>query len=138
MFERKPTINNNTKPAASGSGGVSTRNPFAAVIDACGQSARAYEPVNANRVVDWYAAMPELIEAIARMLSTQGEKNTEQFFMYPAAGAFARQLGDQFRRYKDVCDDARLAFERAHADDLERIRNPRRFQERWDIAANRE
>lgn len=142
LGRRKPTINQTglkASPASRlGSAPASGRNPFAAVIEACGQAAHGYSPDNALRVIDWYEGMPELIDAVAGMLRAQGGKNTEEFFLYPAAGEFAQRLGDQFLSYKGPCEDARGAFERSHAEDLERIRNPKHRQDRWDIAANRE
>lgn len=107
-------------------------NPFAAVIEACGTAAQGYSPDNAQRVVDWYEAMPELIGAIAGMLKAQGAKTTEEFYLHPAAGEFAAALGDQFLRYQDACDNARHAFERAHEADLARIRDPRPHEAKWN------
>lgn len=113
-------------------------NPFQAVIEACEQAAQAYTPENAMRVIEWYDGMPELIEAFAGMLSSQGAQTVDEFYLYPAAGEFAQKLGDNFRRYSEPCEEARNAFESVHKDDLQRIRDPQRNQERWDIAANRE
>lgn len=113
-------------------------NPFAAVIEACGTSAQGYSPDNALRVMEWYEAMPDLIDAIAGMLQRQGAQTVEEFYLYPAAGEFAHALGNQFLRYKDPCDAARHAFEVAHAEDIERVKNPQRHQEKWDITLNRE
>ena len=113
-------------------------NPFASVIDAAHQAAQGYSPDNALRVIDSYEGMPELIDAIATMLKVQGAKTTEEYYLYPSAGEFAAALGDQFRHYKDPCAAAQRAFEHAHAEDLERIRNPQLNQQKWDISANQE
>lgn len=118
--------------------GDTVPNPFAGVIEACHTAAQGYSPDNALRVIEWYEAMPELIDAIAAMLKAQGGKTVEEFFLYPAAGEFAQSLGDQFNFYREPCEAARLAFERAHADDLKRIRDPQRNQEKWDISASRD
>ena len=139
-LRRRPTINQTgLRPTTdTPTHAMSARNPFAAVIEACGQAAQSYEPGNALRVIDWYEGMPALIEAVAGMLRQQGGKTTEQFYLYPAAAEFAGRLGEQFLAYRDPCGSARDAFERAHAEDLERIRNPKQHQEKWDISANRE
>lgn len=140
-IRRRPTINaTGLKVSAASTIGrtASGRNPFAAVVEACGQVAQAYTPENALRVVDWYEGMPELIEAIAGMLRAQGRKNTEEFFLYPAAGEFASTLGDKFLHYAGPCQDARAAFQAAHAEDLERIRNPKPHQAKWDLSLNAE
>lgn len=113
-------------------------NPFAAVIESCGQAASSYSPDNALRVMDWYQAMPELIEAVSRMLDMQGAKTVEEFYLLPAAGEFAQRLGRQFAMYKGPCEEARSAFERVHAEDIDKVKNPQRNQERWDISANRD
>lgn len=140
-FRRRPTINKTGLKASSAARlgtTASGQNPFAAVIEACGTAAQGYSPENAVRAIAWYEGMPELIDAISGMLRAQGGKNTEEFFMYPAAGEFARALGDQFQAYKGPCENARQAFEMAHVEDLERIRNPKAHQEKWDIAANKD
>lgn len=137
---RRPAINQTglTPSGQLGSSPSSGRNPFAAVIEACGQATQGYSPDNALRVIDWYEGMPELIEAVAGMLRAQGAKTTEEFYLYPAAAEFAGRLGEQFLAYRDPCASARDAFEKAHAEDLERIRDPKQHQEKWDISANRE
>lgn len=141
-IRRRPKINQTGMRASSGtqlgSAPVSGRNPFAAVIEACGQAAQSYSPDNALRVIDWYEGMPALVDAISGMLTTQGARNTEEFFLYPAAGEFAARLGSHFHAYKGPCEDARAAFERAHLEDLEKLRNPKSHQEKWDLSANRE
>jgi len=107
-------------------------NPFDAVIDACGTATHSYSPDDALRVIDWYRGMPDLIEAVAQMLTAQGAKTTEEFYLHPAAGQFAMGLGDQLRLYSEACHAARAAFERAHAADLDRIRNPRPHEAKWN------
>jgi hypothetical protein len=141
-MRRRPKINATGLRASRGtqlgSAPVSGHNPFAAVIEACAQAAQAYSPDNALRVIDWYEGMPGLVDAISAMLTTQGARNTEEFFLYPAAGEFAARLGAQFQAYKGPCEDARATFERAHIEDLEKLRNPKAHQEKWDLSANRE
>lgn len=141
-IRRRPSINNTGLRASSagqlGRTSASGRNPFAAVIEAAGQAAQAYDPENAVTVIDWFEAMPELIDAMSGMLKAQGDKNTEDFFLYPAAAEFARALGARFQSYKGPCEEARHAFETAHAEDLERIRNPKPNQVKWDIDRNPE
>ena len=113
-------------------------NPFAAVIESCGQAASSYSPDNALRVIDLYRGMPELIDAISAMFKIQAEKTDAEFYLFPAAAEFLNALGAQFQAYKGPCDAARAAFERAHADDIERVLNPQRNQEKWDISRNRD
>lgn len=113
-------------------------NPFAAVIEACGQSAHGYSPDNALRVIEWYEGMPELIEAIAGMLRHQGAKTLEEFFLYPQAGEFAQKLGALFLHYKDPCEQAHHAFATAHAKDIARVKDPQRNQYKWDISLNKD
>lgn len=141
-LRRRPQINNTGLRASAssrlGTTPASGRNPFAAVIEACQQAAQAYDPENAVRAIDWYEGMPEMVDALSSMLHAQGVKNTEDFYMYPAAGEFAMALGGKFQAYKGPCEEARHAFEVAHAEDLERIRNPKPNQRKWDISSNTE
>jgi hypothetical protein len=98
--------------------------PFGASIEGCGQDAQRYSPDNALRVIEWYEGMSSLIDAVSRMLTQQGEKTTEEFYLYPGAAQFARELG--------------RAFLRAHEKDLQRVLQPQRNQYKWDITQNQE
>jgi hypothetical protein len=139
---RRPQINKTglARSSASqlGSAPASGRTPFAPVIEACGQAARGYSPDNAQRAIEWYEGMPQLIEAIAAMFAAHAEKNAEDFYLYPAAAEIANALGTKFLAYRGPCDDARSAFEAAHAEDLAKLRDPKRHQEKWDILVNRD
>lgn len=136
---RKP-IPTGTGSSSNGSGGsfAASRTPHAGVIEACGQSAHAYSPENALRVIELYNGVGEFIQAGSQMLKIQGQKTVEEFYLHPGAGEMLLALGDQLAKYRSVVDDARSAFEQLHEKDLERIRNPQHGQERWDIAANRD
>jgi hypothetical protein len=112
--------------------------PFGASLEGCGQDAQRYSPDNALRVIEWYEGMSSLIDAVSRMLTQQGEKTTEEFYLYPGAAQFARELGRAFLRYKDPCDAAKAAFVRAHEKDLQRVLQPQRNQYKWDITQNQE
>lgn len=139
---RRPTINKTglarTGASQLGSAPASGRTPFQAVIEACGQSASSYTPANALRVIEWYEGMPQLIEALAGMFAAHAVKNQEDFYLYPSAGEIANALGVKFAAYRGPCEDARAAFEAAHAEDLTKLRDPKRHQELWDLSLNRE
>jgi hypothetical protein len=142
MKIRRPQINSTglarTSAARLGSAPASGRTPFAAVIEACGVAATAYSPDNAQRAIEWYEGMPQLIEAIASMFAAHAVRNAEDFYLYPAAADIANALGAKFAAYRGPCDDARAAFEAAHAEDLAKLRDPKRNQEKWDILVNKD
>lgn len=123
---------------ATGAFFAASRTPHAAVVEACSQSAHTYQPENALRVVELYTGAGESIDAMSTMLRVQGKKTVEEFYLHPGVGELLVAMGDQLAKYRAVVDDARAAFENLHKEDLERIRNPQRGQERWDIAVNRE
>lgn len=141
-IKRRPQINNTgLAPSATsrlGTAPSTGRNPFQSVIEACHQSAAAFDPENALRTIEWYESLPQLVAALSEMLGAQGKKLVEHFYLYPTAGEFAEALGGKFLAYTGPCEDARAAFEAAHAEDLERIRNPKPNQQKWDILANQE
>lgn len=136
---RRPTINKTglARTGASKLGNTSSGpSPFAAVVEACGTAASSYSPENALRAIAWYEGMPELIEALCGMFGAHARKNEEDFYLYPAAAEIANALAVKFAAYKGPCEDARGAFESAHAEDLEKIRDPKPNQAKWDISAN--
>lgn len=138
---RRPTINKtglaSTGASRLGNTPTSGPSPFAPVIEACAVAAQSYTPENALRAIAWYEGMPELIEALAGMFAAHARKNQEDFYLYPAAAEIANALGMKFAAYKGPCEDARAAFESAHAEDLTKIRDPKPNQDKWDIVKNR-
>lgn len=139
---RRPTINKTglarTGASQLGSAPASGRTPFAPVIEACGQAAQSYSPENALRAIEWYEGLPQLIEAISSMLGAHARKNQEDFYLYPAAAEIANALATKFLAYQPAVEDARGAFEGAHAEDLAKLRDPKPNQFKWDLTLNRE
>jgi hypothetical protein len=137
---RRPTINKTglarTGASRLANSPTSGPSPFAPVIEACATAAQSYSPENALRAIAWYEGMPQLIEALAGMFAAHARKNQEDFYLYPAAAEIANALGVKFAAYKGPCEDARAAFEAAHAEDLTKIRDPKPNQDKWDIVAN--
>jgi hypothetical protein len=111
-------------------------NPFAAVIEAL--SASQLDPHNARRVQEWYEGMPEFVSAVQAMFDRHSSALEEEFFMDPAPAQYAKGLGAVFGRFHEPVTNAGALFGSAHRDDLDKINNPQRNQEKWDISANQE
>lgn len=111
--------------------------PFTALIEAM-SAAASWHPTNAKSVIAWYQGLADLERTHAAMLTAHGRAVTEEFYMDPAAGEFARALGDVFARYGESVDVAAGVFHRVHKDDIDRITEPRPHAEAWDISANRD
>lgn len=110
---------------------------FGPLIEAM-SAASNWHPENAKSVLAWYEGLAALEQAHAAMLRAHGRAVTEEFYMDPAAGAYASELGDQFGRYGDSVGNAAAVFHRVHAEDIRRITEPAPNQAKWDIGANRD
>lgn len=111
-------------------------NPFAPVIEAL--AACKLNPENARRVQQWYEGMPEFVAAVQSMFDGHADELENEFYMDPAPAQYAKGLGAVFGRFREPAANAGALFAAAHHDDLERINNPQRHQEKWDISANQE
>lgn len=111
-------------------------NPYDDVIEAL--SARTLTPENARRVIDYVMGLPDLIQAAADRLSRDGKAYVEDFPSEPQAGEVAIELGTQMARMQGPVQEFMSVFHRVHERDLRRLEEPRKHEEAWDVASNRE
>lgn len=143
MATRKPANGSQGKPGGytpppAGNGLASGPNPFAAVIDAMAACKSQFDPHNALAVERWFAGLTDFVDGVVDMMTGHGSKLTEDFYLDPAAGQYATGLSGVFARFQEPVAAAAATFARVHADDLEKIHNPKQHQHKWDISANRD
>lgn len=109
-------------------------NPYTGAIEALGGR---ISTENALRVLDYVTGLPDLIEAMSLRLARDGSAYLEDFPSAPAAGQVAVSLADQMRRMHGPIQQFSKVFERVHAKELERIRNPRKGEVKWDVSKNK-
>lgn len=109
-------------------------NPYMPAIDGL---AGHISTENALSVLDYVKGLPALIEAAAERLKRDGEQYVTDFPSDPRAGEVAVLLASQMRKMHDPVEKFSTVFEKVHNKELERIRNPRHQEEKWDVSKNR-
>lgn len=115
-------------------GHTDMRNPYQPAIDGL---AGHISTENALQVLDYVGGLPALIEAAANRLMRDGNQYVEDFPSDPRAGEVAMLLAQQMRRMHDPVEKFSAVFERVHRQELQRIREPRQGEEKWDVTNNR-
>jgi hypothetical protein len=77
-----------------------------------------------------------LVDAIADRLVRDGATYCEEFPTDPRAGEVAQIVGVQMRKMHGPVEKFATVFENVHRAELERLRNPRPNERKWDISEN--
>ena len=107
-----------------------------AVADAYA-SVAAFSPENKDELENFLSRLRELKESEANALKTLGDRFVSEYPMAaPIADAFM-ELASATAALTDHCDSILTTFRNAHAEDIERIENPRPNEEWFDVSRNR-
>lgn len=111
---------------------------FSNAIEAVSTDLGSWAPGNARSVVGFYDQLEKLFDSLSNGLGSSSQSLVEGFPIDPAAAEHVQSLAERMRAFSDHLEEARAAFESAHAEDLERINNPRVMEEKWDYSTNQE
>ncbi|WP_314412513.1 hypothetical protein [Streptomyces sp. DSM 40484] len=102
-------------------------------------SSLMYNPEGMMEIGNDFAQMPEFLQNLAKsihgMTSRVQEGDTP---MDPAIVDMVKVIYAGILKVAHEAQDLKPMFENYHADDIKRIRQPRRNEHLWDVAANRE
>nr|WSZ99554.1 hypothetical protein OH820_31350 [Streptomyces sp. NBC_00857] len=102
-------------------------------------SSLMYNPEGMMEIGNDFSQMPEFLQNLAKaiyeMTSQVQEGDTP---MDPAIVDKVKAIHAGIRQVAQSAEDLKPMFENYHADDIKRIRNPRRNEQLWDVSANRE
>lgn len=110
--------------------------PFGPAIEGARTAAGAFQPDNARAVMAWYDGLGAYAEAQGELLRVHANK-LDNFPLHPAARDQAMALARMFSQLQGAASDAASTFRKAHADDINRIENPRQNEHMWDFSRNK-
>jgi hypothetical protein len=109
-------------------------------IDAAAEmlgAALSYQPESMVQVGNDFAKMPQAFQNIANAMKHMAQRANDDDPIHPV---ILDQMGVVYTHLQAAADAAgelAPAFEKLHHVDLERIRNPRRNEQKWDFESNR-
>lgn len=102
-------------------------------------SSMMYNPEGMMQIGADFAALPEFLQNLAKAMYEMTRQVQEgDTPMDPAIVDMVRGLHAGVLKAAHQAEDLKPAFENYHADDIKRIREPRRNEQMWDVSANRE
>ncbi|MFJ9817918.1 hypothetical protein ACIRU3_22180 [Streptomyces sp. NPDC101151] len=102
-------------------------------------SALMYNPEGMMEIGQDFASLPEFLQNLAKAIYHMTRQVQEgDTPMDPAIVDKIKAIHAEIRMVAQSAEDLKPAFENYHADDIKRIRNPRRNEQLWDVERNRD
>ncbi|CAL9594729.1 hypothetical protein SUDANB21_05310 [Streptomyces sp. enrichment culture] len=102
-------------------------------------SSLMYNPEGMMQIGEDFANLPEVFQNLAKSLYEMTRQVQEgDTPMDPAIVDMVRTVHAEILKVAQSAEDLRPMFENLHADDIKRIRQPRRNEHYWDVANNRD
>lgn len=83
-----------------------------------------------------FAMLPDIMANVAKANQMIVNKAAEAYPVHPAVIQALEMIHRTALAAVEAAEQVNPAFERLHADELNRLRNPRRGEEKWDVRAN--
>lgn len=84
-----------------------------------------------------FNALPYIMANVAKATQMIVAKSAEEYPVHPAVIQALEMIHRTALATVQAAEQVNPAFERLHADELNRLRNPRRGEDKWDVRANR-
>ncbi|GLP71741.1 hypothetical protein TUSST3_83600 [Streptomyces sp. TUS-ST3] len=102
-------------------------------------SALMYNPEGMMEIGNDFASLPEFLQNLAKSIQHMTRQVQEgDTPMDPAIVDMVKTIHAGIIKVAQSAEDLKPAFENYHADDIKRIRQPRRNEQMWDVANNRD
>lgn len=101
-------------------------------------AAAMYHPEGMMEIGNDFAQMPEFLQNLAKSIQNMTRQVQEgDTPMDPAIVDMVKTIHAGILKVAHSAEDLKPMFENYHADDIKRIREPRRNEQMWDVEANR-
>lgn len=101
-------------------------------------AAMVYDPEGMAQVGNDFNKMPEAFQNIANAMKHMAQRANDEDPIHPSILEQMQVVYGHLQQAADAAGELGPAFEKLHGVDLERIRNPRRNEHKWDVSANRD
>lgn len=101
-------------------------------------AASVYDPQGMMEVGRDFTHMGTAFRQIAEAMRIMQQKTEDEMPMHPAIVDQIKEMYGMLRQVASKADDLGPAFKSFHAVDIKRIAEPRKREDKWDIASNRD
>ncbi|MFC9808490.1 MULTISPECIES: hypothetical protein [Streptomycetaceae] len=102
-------------------------------------SSAMYHPEGMMEIGNDFAQMPEFLQNLAKSIHHMTRQVQEgDTPMDPAIVDLIKGVHAGVMKVAQSAEDLKPMFENYHADDIKRIREPRRNEQMWDVGSNRD
>jgi hypothetical protein len=108
-----------------------------AAADMVEQQVGSWEPDSAVDLDLFLARLPRLFEAVSGSIGHVASRLGSEFAVDPAVTERLREIASTVAGMSDFAGEAYSIHRAAHANELERIEEPRPGEEFWDVTKNR-
>jgi hypothetical protein len=108
-----------------------------AAAEAVSEYIGAWAPENALDLDSFLAGLPRLFEALAAAMASVASRLGAEFPVHPSVPEHLDEIAATIAGMGEFAAEAHAIHRVAHADEMERIENPRPNEELWDVAGNR-
>lgn len=124
------------RPLHDATKGPSIMNHIDAASEAVTQHIGGWEPENASDLDGMLARLPQFFDATSQAFSTMAERLADGYPVHPSVPEILREIGSTIAGMSDFSGEAHAAHRNMHERELERLENPRRNEQFWDVKEN--
>lgn len=107
-----------------------------AAAEAIEEHVGGFEPENMTDFEGFLQRLPRLFEALAGSLATVAERHGGEYPVNPAVIDHLHEMASAAAGQQEYAAEAHQIFATSHAEDLQRLNDPRPNEQLWDVVEN--
>jgi hypothetical protein len=107
-----------------------------AATEAVSEHIGTWEPENALDLDSFLSSLPRLFETLAAAVSSVADRLGSEFPVHPSVSEHLQEIAATAAGMGEFAGEAHAIHRTAHANELERIENPRPNERLWDVDEN--
>lgn len=109
-------------------------NHLDAASEAAAQHIGGWTPENATDLDLFLSGLPDYFAAVASAFNTVAERLADGYPVHPSVPERLREIASTIGGMADYSGEAHAAHRAMHERELERLENPRRNEQFWDVS----
>jgi hypothetical protein len=107
-----------------------------AATEAISENIGAWAPENALDLDAFLSGLPRLFEAVASSVAGVAERLGSEFPVHPSVPDHLQEIAATVAGMGEFAGEAHAIHRTAHAEEMDRIENPRPNERLWDVVEN--